>query len=45
LPLRDDFSGPLPRQFRERFVVHVRERAEETRETPPIDPWMIRDLS
>jgi len=45
LPLRDDFSGPLPRQFRERFVVHVRERSGMAATVPPIDPWMIRDLS
>jgi len=27
VPLRDDFAGPLSRQWRERFVVHVRDRA------------------
>jgi CRISPR-associated protein Cas5/CasD subtype I-E len=44
LPLRDDFAGPLPRQFRERFVVHVRERAGETR-AAAIDPWMTNQLT
>lgn len=24
IPIRDDFAGPLPRQWRERFAVHVR---------------------
>jgi len=30
LPLRDHFAGPLSRQWRERFVVHVRERAKKS---------------
>jgi len=46
LPLRDDFAGPLPRQFRERFVVHVRERAgKDSAATAPIDSWMTNDLT
>jgi CRISPR system Cascade subunit CasD len=28
LALRDHFAGPLPRQWRERFAVHVRERTD-----------------
>jgi CRISPR system Cascade subunit CasD len=30
LRFRDDFAGPLPRQWRERFVVHVRDHAEKS---------------
>jgi CRISPR-associated protein Cas5/CasD subtype I-E len=45
LPLRDDFAGPLPRQFRERFVVHVRESAAKDTAAAPIDPWMTNELT
>jgi CRISPR system Cascade subunit CasD len=45
LPLRDHFAGPLPRQFRERFVVHVRERAVKNAGAVPSDPWMTNDLT
>lgn len=45
LPLRDDFAGPLPRQFRERFVVHVRERTATDTGTAPFDPWMTNELT
>lgn len=31
IPVRDDFAGPLPRQWRERFAVHVRVRRRESR--------------
>ena len=34
LPLRDDLAGPLPRQWRERFVVHVRGRADRSGGVP-----------
>jgi CRISPR-associated protein Cas5/CasD subtype I-E len=30
IPLRDDLAGPLPRQWRERFAVHVRRPILET---------------
>lgn len=36
LPVRDDLAGPLPRQWRERFVVHVRDRGEAS--TAVFDP-------
>jgi CRISPR-associated protein Cas5/CasD subtype I-E len=45
LPLRDHFAGPLPRQFRERFVVHVRERTVKDGDVTPGDPWMTNDLT
>lgn len=28
IPIRDQFAGPLPRQWRERFAVHVRTRGQ-----------------
>jgi CRISPR system Cascade subunit CasD len=28
IPIRDHFAGPLPRQWRERFAVHVRTRSQ-----------------
>ena len=28
VPIRDDFAGPLPRQWRERFAVHVRRQLQ-----------------
>jgi len=43
LPLRDDLAGPLPRQFRERFVVHVRQGTPSDSATP-IDSWITNDL-
>lgn len=30
IPLRDDLAGPLPRQWRERFAVHVRRPISKT---------------
>jgi CRISPR system Cascade subunit CasD len=45
IPLRDDLAGPLPRQFRERFVVHVRERSDGHEAAAPIDPWMTNELT
>ncbi|MFO0567350.1 MAG: type I-E CRISPR-associated protein Cas5/CasD [Polyangiaceae bacterium] len=30
IPLRDDLAGPLPRQWRERFALHVRARGPST---------------
>lgn len=45
LPMRDDLAGPLPRQFRERMVVHVREKADDAAETSAIDSWMTGPLS
>jgi CRISPR system Cascade subunit CasD len=33
IPVRDDFTGPLPRQWRERFAVHV--RVEPTSKSNP----------
>ena len=44
LPVRDDLAGPLLRQFRERTVVHVRERVASADPTSGIDPWMTRPL-
>jgi CRISPR system Cascade subunit CasD len=40
LPLRDDLAGPLPRQFRERLVVHVRGRFDAAP-----GRWMTGDLT
>jgi CRISPR system Cascade subunit CasD len=45
IPLRDDPAGPLPRQFRERFVVHVRERQATEPTRSDLGPWMTEDLS
>jgi len=45
LPLRDDLAGPLPRQFRERVVVHARERIGLGGRPDSLDPWMTRPLS
>lgn len=45
LPLRDLLAGPLPRQFRERFVVHVRERANRAHLDAAIDPWATQNLT
>lgn len=45
MPLRDDLAGPLSRQFRERFVVHVRRRFESEPAAGALDPWMTRDLA
>jgi CRISPR system Cascade subunit CasD len=45
LPVRDHLAGPLPRQFRERIVVHVREKASAPSSTPPVDPWMTNEPS
>ena len=45
LPLRDHFAGPLPRQFRERFVVHVRDHAETPSFSAEVAPRTASDLS
>jgi len=42
LKIRDDLAGPLPRQFRERSVVHVREHGPIA--SAAIDPWMTNPL-
>jgi CRISPR system Cascade subunit CasD len=42
IPLRDDLQGRLPRQFRERFVVHVRADAPVRASTQ--DPWISNNL-
>jgi len=44
LPLRDNLAGPLPRQFRERMVVHVRGPISPASHGAPIDPWHIAEL-
>jgi CRISPR system Cascade subunit CasD len=44
LPLRDHFTGPLPRQFRERCVVHVLKSAatSTTAASMPLDGGTLR---
>jgi CRISPR-associated protein Cas5/CasD subtype I-E len=44
LPVRDDLAGPLPRQFRERVVVHVRDGGPAS-SPGPADPWMTNTLT
>lgn len=46
IAVRDHLAGPLPRQFRERWVVHVRRSAPlAARTSDAIDPWLTSELS
>jgi CRISPR-associated protein Cas5/CasD subtype I-E len=43
--VRDDLAGPLPRQWKERAVVHARVQSSVTDGAPRLDPWMSSELS
>jgi len=45
LRIRDELGGPLPRMFRERFVVHVRVASARSDGDSSMDPWMSGALS